>query len=73
MPPAKPAVLAAGSAMLLRPNRIEEVVRSMRGVLSCPLTFKTRKGYNDGADVSMGNSRDKETMGWGDLVIRNVM
>lgn len=33
----------AGSAMLLKPQKMGEVVRSAARVLSCPLTFKLRK------------------------------
>uniref|UniRef100_A0A1D2AA06 tRNA-dihydrouridine(47) synthase [NAD(P)(+)] n=2 Tax=Auxenochlorella protothecoides TaxID=3075 RepID=A0A1D2AA06_AUXPR len=42
----------AGSACILRPARMESIVRSMSSVLQCPLTFKTRKAYNDGHDVA---------------------
>jgi len=33
----------AGSACLLKPQRMQQIVRSMSSVLSCPLTFKMRK------------------------------
>jgi hypothetical protein len=33
----------AGSACLLKPQRMEQIVRSMSSLLSCPLTFKMRK------------------------------
>ena len=33
----------AGSACLLKPQRMEQIVRSMAPLLSCPLTFKMRK------------------------------
>ena len=36
-----------GSAMALRPGRIQSVVRTMSTVLSCPLTVKMRVGYED--------------------------
>ena len=42
----------AGSACLLRPQRMQDIVRSMTGVLSSPLTLKMRKGYDDGKDVA---------------------
>ncbi|GAB4813299.1 hypothetical protein N2152v2_000345 [Parachlorella kessleri] len=41
-----------GSAALLKPQRMEQIVRSMSSILSCPLTFKMRKGYHDGQDVA---------------------
>eukprot|EP00884_Botryococcus_braunii_P009247 jgi/Botrbrau1/18323/Bobra.0179s0051.1 len=41
----------AGSACLTRPNRIEAIARGMSSVLSCDLTMKVRKGFNDGADI----------------------
>ncbi|KAK9832704.1 hypothetical protein WJX81_002201 [Elliptochloris bilobata] len=41
----------AGSSLLTKPARVEQIVRSVSSVLSCPLTFKVRKGYNDGADI----------------------
>ena len=40
-----------GSGLLLRPKKIEEIARSASRCLSVPLTLKTRKGYNDNADV----------------------
>ncbi|KAK9804793.1 hypothetical protein WJX72_005834 [[Myrmecia] bisecta] len=42
---------SAGSALLLKPNRIKQIARSMSSVLSCPLTLKMRKGYSDNHDV----------------------
>lgn len=33
----------AGSACLLKPQRMEQIVRTMSAQLSCPLTFKMRK------------------------------
>ena len=38
--------------MLLRPQRIEQVVRGMSSVLTCPLTVKLRKGYHDNKDMA---------------------
>ncbi|KAF8055999.1 tRNA-dihydrouridine(47) synthase [NAD(P)(+)] [Scenedesmus sp. PABB004] len=42
----------AGSALLTRPRRLEEVVRATAGVLSRPVIVKIRKGYADDADVA---------------------
>lgn len=42
----------AGSACLQRPQRIEEIVRSMSTMLTCPLTLKMRKGFFDNQDVA---------------------
>ncbi|GBF87291.1 tRNA-dihydrouridine synthase [Raphidocelis subcapitata] len=42
----------AGSALLTRPRRFEEVVRAASSVLDVPLIVKMRKGYNDGADIA---------------------
>jgi tRNA-dihydrouridine synthase 3 len=42
----------AGSACLQRPNRMSEIVRGMSAMLSCPLTLKMRRGYNEGDDVA---------------------
>lgn len=42
----------AGSACLLRPNRMADILRGMSSVLSCPITLKMRKGFHDGGDVA---------------------
>ncbi|PNW84334.1 hypothetical protein CHLRE_04g229948v5 [Chlamydomonas reinhardtii] len=43
----------AGSALLRQPKRMEQIVRATAAALGeVPLTFKTRKGYNDGEDVA---------------------
>ncbi|KAH7621338.1 hypothetical protein Ndes2526B_g03677 [Nannochloris sp. 'desiccata'] len=42
----------AGSACLLRPNRIKNIIQSMTSILSCPLTLKMRKGYTDKQDIA---------------------
>ncbi|GIL65744.1 hypothetical protein Vafri_19449 [Volvox africanus] len=43
----------AGSALLRQPSRIERILRATSAALGdIPLTFKTRKGYNDGEDVA---------------------
>jgi len=39
--------VGAGSALLLRPNKIGTILRAMHPLLHCPLTFKTRVGYYD--------------------------
>ncbi|CAD7703961.1 unnamed protein product [Ostreobium quekettii] len=53
----------AGSALLLKPKRMEDIVRGMSGVLSCPVTLKMRKGYHDGEDVV--RSFLPSVAGWG--------
>ncbi len=42
----------AGSALLLKPRKIEEIARAGSRAMSLPLTLKTRKGYYDNQDVS---------------------
>jgi tRNA-dihydrouridine synthase 3 len=42
----------AGSALLLKPKRIEEIARAAERSMSLPLTLKTRKGYFDDQDVT---------------------
>lgn len=37
----------AGSGLLLKPKRLEQIVRASAATLSCPLTFKTRTAYFD--------------------------
>ncbi|BDA49432.1 probable tRNA-dihydrouridine(47) synthase [NAD(P)(+)]-like [Coccomyxa sp. Obi] len=41
---------SAGSSLLTKPQRIQQITRSMSSILSCPLTIKVRKGYYDGND-----------------------
>eukprot|EP00798_Chlamydomonas_sp_ICE-L_P001745 gene1745-33155_t len=43
---------SAGSSLLLKPNRIEEIARAMSRNLSCPLTLKTRRGYYNDKDIT---------------------
>lgn len=43
---------SAGSSLLLKPKKIEDIARAMSRSMACPLTLKTRKGYHDGGDVS---------------------
>lgn len=43
---------SAGSSLLKKINKIEEILKGMSRVLSCPLTIKIRKGYEDSNDVS---------------------
>ncbi|KAK9867475.1 hypothetical protein WJX84_007467 [Apatococcus fuscideae] len=42
----------AGSALLTKPGRIEQIARAMGGLLRCPLTLKIRKGYSDDKDIA---------------------
>ncbi len=42
---------SAGSALLRQPRRIEQIIRATSAATDIPITFKTRKGYNDGCDV----------------------
>jgi tRNA-dihydrouridine synthase 3 len=42
----------AGSACLLRPNRMKDIIQSMSSILNCPLTLKMRKGYTDKQDIA---------------------
>jgi len=42
----------AGSACLLRPNRMKNIIQSMTSILSCPLTLKMRKGFTDKQDIA---------------------
>jgi len=41
-----------GSACLLRPNRMKDIIQSMTSVLRCPLTLKMRKGFTDKQDIA---------------------
>lgn len=47
----------AGSALLLKPKRLEEIARAADRAMSIPLTIKTRKGYYDNNDVGGGRAR----------------
>lgn len=42
----------AGSSLLLKPKRIEEITRAMSRSMDLPLTLKTRKGYHDNTDIA---------------------
>ena len=42
----------AGSACLTREKKLEQIVRSMTAVLSCPVTIKMRRGFDDGNDLA---------------------
>ncbi|DBA73292.1 TPA: hypothetical protein ACH3X1_011348 [Trebouxia sp. C0004] len=42
----------AGSSLLQKPRAIGQIVQGMSAVLSCPLTIKVRKGFNDNQDVT---------------------
>lgn len=37
----------AGASLLRRTKKMEEIVRGMSQTLTCPLTIKIRKGYDD--------------------------
>ena len=53
----------AGSALLLRPQKMEAIVRACSSVLSCPLTFKTRTGFHDANPVA--HSLLPQAAAWG--------
>lgn len=54
----------AGSALLLKPRRIEEIAKAADRSMSLPLTLKTRKGYYDDQDVRRARlGRDSEGVG----------
>ncbi|EFJ47002.1 hypothetical protein VOLCADRAFT_105302 [Volvox carteri f. nagariensis] len=54
----------AGSALLRQPRRIEQILRATSAALGdIPLTFKTRKGFNDGEDVA--HTFLPKAAGWG--------
>lgn len=57
----------AGSACLLRPNRMGEIIRGMSSILTCPLTLKMRKGYHDGSDVA--HEIVPHLAGWGGVAV----
>lgn len=42
----------AGSTLLTKLERLEQVVRAASRSISCPFTFKVRKGYNDNNDIA---------------------
>lgn len=42
----------AGSAVLTKPKKLEEIVRGMTSILTCPVTIKMRKGFDDGHDLA---------------------
>ena len=42
----------AGSACLKRPKKLEEIVRGVSSVLSCPMTIKMRRGFHEGEDLA---------------------
>jgi len=53
----------AGSSLLTRLDRLEAVVRAGSGAVSCPFTFKTRKGYHDNSDIA--HTFVDKAAGWG--------
>ena len=42
----------AGSACLKKPKKLESIVRGISSVLTCPVTVKMRRGFNDGEDLA---------------------
>jgi len=42
----------AGSACLKKPQKLENIVRGISSVLTCPVTVKMRRGFNDGEDLA---------------------
>uniref|UniRef100_A0A7S3VPV2 tRNA-dihydrouridine(47) synthase [NAD(P)(+)] n=1 Tax=Dunaliella tertiolecta TaxID=3047 RepID=A0A7S3VPV2_DUNTE len=57
----------AGSALLLRPRRLEDIARAADRAMSLPLTIKTRKGYYDDADVT--HTFVKNIRSWGPIAL----
>jgi len=53
----------AGSCLLRKPQKMEQIVRASSAVLSCPLTIKTRTGFNMG-DL-MAHTLLRQARGWG--------
>ena len=41
----------AGSALLTKPARVEQIVRSVSAAVDVPVTLKVRKGWADGGDI----------------------
>lgn len=54
-----------GSAMSLRPGRIQSVVRTMSSVLTCPLTVKMRVGYDDNEAQRNAHKLIPKIASWG--------
>ena len=42
----------AGSAVLTKPKKLEEIVRGMTSMLTCPVTVKMRRGFDDRRDLA---------------------
>ncbi|KAF5842759.1 hypothetical protein DUNSADRAFT_5131 [Dunaliella salina] len=57
----------AGSALLLRPRKLEDIARAADRAMSLPLTIKTRKGYYDDADVT--HTFVKNIRSWGPIAL----
>lgn len=53
----------AGSMLLQKPDRMEQIVRASAPLLSCPLTLKTRMGYYDSKRVA--HELIPKMRGWG--------
>jgi tRNA-dihydrouridine synthase 3 len=54
-----------GSALSLRPGRVQSVVRTMSSVLSCPLTVKMRVGYDDNEAQRNAHKLIPKIASWG--------
>ncbi|KAL3914090.1 MAG: hypothetical protein SGPRY_007744 [Prymnesium sp.] len=52
-----------GSALALRPGRVQSVVRTMSTLLSCPLTVKMRTGYDNNKPIA--HNLIPKLAGWG--------
>jgi tRNA-dihydrouridine synthase 3 len=42
----------AGSFCLTKPKKLEQIVRGISSVLTCPVTIKMRRGFNEGHDTA---------------------
>lgn len=42
----------AGSAVLTKPKKLEEIVRGMTSMLTCPVTVKMRRGFDERHDLA---------------------
>lgn len=42
----------AGSALLTKPKKLEEIVRTMTSIMTCPVTIKMRRGFDDRHDLA---------------------
>lgn len=53
----------AGSACLKKPEKLERIVKGISSVLTCPVTIKMRRGFNDGDDLA--HKIIPKLSGWG--------